>query len=236
MKKTIFLLFILAGCIIQLNAAKIKEYHINAGQFDKVVVTDNINVIYQNREDSSGYVNYRCAPEYADAVLVSVNKGKLKIQVQTEDVNKDGLPTIYIYSDFLTSVENSSDSTFLVKSIAPCSRFEAKQVGNGRIGVSGVKSTEVKAIIATGHGSISLAGRCGNAVLAMIGTGIIQADLLESETVHCKILGSGTIGCYPMESLKVTGLGSTKIYYRGTPVIKKSGGGKLYPLTEKLVE
>lgn len=232
MKKQICLLLAMIAFIAFADAEKLKEYHINVGQFDKVSVTDNVNVVYQNREDSSGYINYTCPQRLADCVLVSVDKGKLKIQIQTEEVNRHDLPTLYIYSDFLTSIENSSDSLFRVKSISPCANLNVKQIGNGSISVDDIKSTEVKAALATGRGLITLSGKCRKAVLIMVGTGTIQSDLLESETVHCKILGSGTIGCYPVSSLKVSGLGSTKIYYRGNPVIKKSGGGKLLPLTD----
>lgn len=66
----------------------------------------------------------------------------------------------------------------------------------------------------------------------MVGTGTISADRLEADVVQCKILGSGSIGCWPLQKLNVRGIGSTKVYYKGDPQVKKSGGGKLYPLPE----
>ena len=70
-------------------------------------------------------------------------------------------------------------------------------------------------------------------VLKMVGTGTINADGLKTELVNCKIMGSGTIGCWPLSRLDVRGIGSTKIYYKGAPEIKKVGGGKLFPLTDE---
>ena len=54
---------------------------------------------------------------------------------------------------------------------------------------------------------------------------------MRAEIVNCKIIGSGSIGCWCLSKLDVRGIGSTKIYYKGTPEIKKVGGGKLFPLT-----
>lgn len=42
------------------------------------------------------------------------------------------------------------------------------------------------------------------------------------------MVGSGAIGCWPTESISVKGLGSTKVYYRGDPVVKKGPGLKLF--------
>ncbi|MDE6787366.1 MAG: DUF2807 domain-containing protein, partial [Muribaculaceae bacterium] len=58
----------------------------------------------------------------------------------------------------------------------------------------------------------------------------IQADRLEAVNVNCKMLGNGSIGCWPVEKLKIMGIGNTKIYYKGSPEIEKKGGGKLFPL------
>ena len=65
----------------------------------------------------------------------------------------------------------------------------------------------------------------------MVGTGTIQADELKADRVNCKIMGGGNIGCWATESLDVRGIGSTRIYYKGKPKIKKVGGGKVLPLT-----
>lgn len=217
-------------------ASTTKQYRINVGNFDKVVVSDNVNVVYLNKEDSVGYINYSCSADLADAVIASCNKGKLKIQIATEAVNAKNLPTLYIYSDFLYAIENSSDSTFTVKSIAPCSKLSVKQLGNGTINVENIKATNVCASLSMGAGHINITGACSNAELRMIGTGVIQSDLLKANTVECKILGTGSIGCDPKNLLIVKGIGSTKIYYKGNPFIKKSGGGKLIPLSGKADE
>lgn len=212
------------------RAQQNERFTIEVGQFDKLKVMDNVNVVYRNLPDSTGFVQFAGSREFAAAFLLSPNEGTLKIQVATESLGNPDLPVLYVYSDFLTSVENASEFTVTVERCAPCAVFNAKQIGNGKIIVEDVKSNTVKGMIATGNGSVNISGRCREAFFNMVGTGMISADRLQAESVNCKILGGGSIGCWPADMLVVKGLGSTKIYYKGSPQIKKTGGGKLIPL------
>lgn len=231
-KKFIFsALFVLLTALGVSAEDAVKDYKLNVGQFDKLQVTDDVNVVYRCVPDSSGYVAFRADVDFADAFIFSVKKGTLRVQVTTEDVGKPGLPTVYCYSDFLTSVENSSNFTLRVETLAPMPTLKVKQVGNGKIEVENVKSTEVNVTLATGNGTVVISGQCQKAQFNMVGTGLIQADMLETPDVSCKILGSGSIGCWAKDNLDVRGVGSTKIYYKGDPLVKKVGGGKLFPLS-----
>ena len=212
--------------------AQVEDYKVEVGQFDKIKVCDNVNVVYRCLPDSSGFIQYRGDRQFADAFIITPKDGNLKIQVSTEDVGHPDLPVLYVYSDFLTSVENASNFTLRIEDPAPCAEFKATQIGNGTLAVENLKANKVTASLATGNGTVNISGSCRDAVLKMVGTGMIAADRLEADNVQCKILGSGSIGCDPGIELSVRGLGSTKIYYKGDPKIKKSGGGKLYPLPE----
>ncbi|MDE5676111.1 MAG: DUF2807 domain-containing protein [Muribaculaceae bacterium] len=223
---------IIALGVLRTGAQEIGDYKVEVGQFDKVKVCDNVNVVYRCLPDSSGFIQYRGDKQFADAFIITPKDGNLKIQVSTEDVGHPDLPVLYIYSDFLTSVENASNFTFRIEDPAPCAEFKATQIGNGTLSVENVKANKVTASLATGNGMVNISGECRDAVLKMVGTGMIAADRLEADNVQCKILGSGSIGCDAGIELSVRGLGSTKIYYKGDPKIKKSGGGKLYPLPE----
>lgn len=227
-----FLLLALALASVSLKAQDVENYKVEVGQFDRLKVTDNVNVVYRCLPDSSGYVQYSGAKEFADAFILTPKDGQLRIQVSTEDVGHPDLPVLYVYSDFLTSVENASSFSLSVENPAPAAEFKATLVGNGTLTVENLKANKVTATLATGNGTINLSGSCREAVLKMIGTGTISADRLEASDVQCKILGSGTIGCCPEKSLNVKGLGSTKIYYTGNPTVKKTGGGKIFRLPE----
>ena len=235
MRRSIFILSLIFTICGRLYSQDIKQYSFEIGQFDKVRVLDDVNVVYRCVPDSTGFVQFSGAEEFADAfILTAKGDGKLKIQVSTEDVGKPGLPTLYIYSDFLSSVENSSNFLLKVESVAPCAEFKATQIGNGRVAVDDIVATKVSATINTGNGSVNISGKCENAVLKMVGSGMIAADRLKAQNVQCKILGTGSIGCWATENLSVRGIGSTKIYYKGSPKVKKSGGGKLFELPESM--
>ena len=231
MKKILLLPFLMALMPV-VRAQNTQQYKIEVGQFNKLKVSDNVNVVYRCLPDSTGWAQYRGSKEFGDAFILTPKNGTLRVQVSTEDVGNPELPTLYVYSDFLTSVENSSDYTLTVENPAPCAEFSAKEIGNGNIVVENLRANIAKAAVTTGNGTVTLSGSCRDAMCQMVGTGVIAADRLEAQNVQCKILGGGTIGCWAVEKLNSKGIGSTKIYYKGDPVIKKQGGGSIFPLPE----
>lgn len=230
MKNFLIILSMLLPCVA--GWAQKQEYNLNVGQFDKIQITDNVNVEYICLPDSSGWVAFECEKALSDAFIFTNTKGKLKIQVVSEDVDISGLPTIRVYSDFVTSVENSSDSTLTVSCNGAVPSFTARLIGNGQIVVRNLKANDLTAAVTTGNGTINITGKSRDANYKMVGAGIINAIAVDSENVKCNILGTGIIYCQADKKLDVKGIGSTKIYYKGNPEIKKVGGGKLFEYTE----
>lgn len=214
-----------------MSAATLHDYVFQVGEFDRLAVVDNVNVVYRCNPDSTGYVAYRGEKDFCDAFILTNKNGKLKIQVTTEDVGKPGLPQIMVYSDFLTDVENSGDFTLTIESPAPTPSFKAKVIGNGTLIVNNLRTTRFDGSMVAGMGKLITSGTASSASFKIMGTGFIIADRLKSKEVKCTLaLGTGYIGCWPTDLLTVNGLGSTKIYYKGDPQIKKRGNGKLFPL------
>lgn len=214
-------------------SAQKRVYRLNVGRFDKVKVTDNVNVVYRSMPDSTGMAVFEGEEDFANAFIFSNSKGKLRVQVNTEDVNSPNLPTLYLYSDYLTAVENSSEFMMTVENNNPVPSFSVKQIGNGKIVATGINAAEASAHLATGNGEIIIRGKADTASYKMVGTGKIEAVDLEAFEVRCTILGTGEITCWPTQKLDVRGIGTTDIYYKGTPEIKKVGGGKIFPIAEK---
>lgn len=223
-------LFSLATIIYAILPCRAEDYHLRVGQFNKLSVDDSVDVVYRCVADSTGSIAFTGDRELADAFIFQLHKGDLKIRVATEAVGRNDLPTIHVYSDFLTHVSNSGLGTVTVDKPAPCPEFSLKVIGNGTIAANDVTTTILKAKISTGNGTISVSGHGDSAEYTMIGTGTIQADLFESETVKCRCLGGGAIGCSPLSTLKVDCLGSTKVYYKGDPMVSKRGGGQVLPI------
>lgn len=209
-------------------------YELRVGEFHTLQVLDNVNVEWRCCRDSLGFVRFYGEERFADAFILTNNgKGTLKVQVSTDDVNHPDLPTLYIYSSFLTEVKSTSGLKVVARDMPASAKIKFILVGNGTIDAAGVESTRVEASVATGNGVISIQGQCGTASFTMVGTGQIRADELRSDDVNCTIMGTGAIFTWPLHTLKAKGIGSTKIYYRGEPAeMTKRGGGKFIPLSE----
>ncbi len=212
---------------LQMNA---KQFKLPVGQFSKLSVDDNVNVVYVGGDGTPSCVTYEGDQKYARAFIITHKGNKLRIQVETLYVDDPELPTLYVYSDFLENASLSAESTLTLKSVAPGSNLDLSVMGNGSLIADNMRATKIGASIKSGNGTISISGHCQQANFSMVGNGTIQADRLEATNVTCKILGQGSIGCWPLEELKVIGIGSTKVYYKGSPKIDKKGGGKLFPL------
>ncbi len=213
--------------------AQKNHYEVNVGEFNRINVINSVNIVWCVNPDSIGYARFFAEPRFADAFIFSNNdSGTLRIEVAADDVDLDDLPTLYLYSTFLTGVTNAGNKCVTAIAPPPCTEFKAEIIGNGDIKISDLEVTRINGKINTGNGSLSIVGTAQQANLSMIGTGQIIADELEAKKVHCTIMGTGSIYCWPTEVLSVKGIGSTKIYYKGIPAnIKKRGGGKLIQLT-----
>ena len=141
------------------------------------------------------------------------------------------MPTIYVYSKYLTRVENSGDSLVKVLNVVKGPKFSAKLVGNGRLVVNGVEATDVNIDLLTGNGTIVVTGGCENLGIKLIGAGVIQADELKADSVSIKAGGTGSVGVNALNTLKINGAATTKVYYKGEPQIKNNAlWVKTFPL------
>lgn len=231
MKKIATLLLLAIIGIAAASASDIERYTINVGEFNRLKIVDGLNVEYTQNADSAGVAVLYTTREMASVIGFSNKKSELVIELNTLNVPTEGRPTIRVSSSFLTNVENQGDSLVRVLSVADCPMFSAVQVGNGRVVVRQVHATTVKANLKTGNGTIVVNGTCNEASLKLTGSGTIQADGLKAQTVSVSGYGTGSVGCDPLSLLKVYGVGSTKVYYRGNPEIRKrSVGLKIEPL------
>ncbi len=238
MKNLITTLAIAFCVLFRANAqenAEVSRYELDVTDFTELKVVHGINVNYVCNPDSAGRAVFIASDKHASSLMFNNTKNRLEIQLATEDVESKGLPTITVYSKFLTKVENSGDSTLRVLNVPPCPKFKARLIGNGRIIVKGVDVNEMEGSIDTGNGQLVIYGTCKKSKLHCTGTGTIQADELVSEETNCRMYGTGTIGCQAIKSLNVTGMSSGKVYYKGNPeeVKKRSVGVKLIPLDEE---
>lgn len=213
-------------------SARIVTYDV--GPFDKISQLGNINVVYSNNPDSVGMAFYESDKNCSDAIEITNSKGRLNIkELPGHQFSK--LPTLHVYSEYVSSIKNEGTSTItaFLSSVTP--GFSVNLIGNGKIICNDINSTQVKASLTTGNGTIVLRGRCTDANFKLTGTGIIQADGLAARNVKCMALGTGTIGCNASDNLDVRAVGATKIFYTGNPKIRKTGVATLKQLPSKTI-
>ena len=230
MKRILFLIATLSMAVTAMCGGRWHE--LKVGAFASLEVVNNIRVTCKFLPDSVGYVRFFTEDEMADAVILDKSKpSRLKVMASPDfAVRTDRIPHIYVYTDILESVQSDSEKKVSVVNPAKCAKFKAVLIGNGNLEVSGINAHRVIGILATGNGKVRLSGHGEDTLLKLTGTGSIEAHDLYADKVTCHVLGGGEIYCYPKE-IVLKGLGSTRVYYRGTPdKITKSGLGKLLPL------
>lgn len=202
------------------------RYVLSVGDFTSLQIANGINVEYAANADSAGIAVYSTG-QYKPGVFIFNNnsKGKLKIELSTDIAvaPMTNLPTVRVYSQFLQEARNDGDSTLVLLSVAPTPKLKIRLIGNGKILADSLNITTVDASVNTGSGTIKLSGTCTEANLKCTGTGLIDAEWLDSNKANCTILGTGSIRCnIPDGPLKIKGSGTGKVYYRGTPSEIKS--------------
>lgn len=230
MKKIFTTLTIAIFATIVASAQGFSRYELDVKDFTELRIVNGINVIYINNSDSTGIATYIASDETASAIIFNNNKGKLEIRLDPQRNGLTNLPTVTLYSKFLTRIENHGDSIVKVMNITPCPDFKARLVGNGRLIIKNLDVTNFDGSIDTGNGQLVVNGKCTNAKLSCTGTGTIQADELVANDTKCVLLGTGTIGCKAAKNLNVAGATSGgKVYYKGDPeqIKNRSVGAKL---------
>ena len=190
-----FLLTILFGAV---SALANDTYKLKFHDFNELTVVDDINVDYICDPSKAGMVEFEAPKNLVSSIIFEPSKTKLSIKLAASDSVYRELPTIKVYSSYLTSVKNDGDSLVRVLSVADGPKFSCRVIGNGKITVY---------------------GECKVANLKVTGSGTIQAEELKSLEANCTA-SHGSIYCNAVEKLSVGGV-SGNVYYRGTPELKK---------------
>lgn len=195
------------------------KYELNIGDFTQLKVSSPINVVYVCNPDSAGIAVFEASPEIASEIAFTNNKKKLNIGFTTSGTKLTGVPTITVYSRFLTMVENHADSLVRLTKVASGPELKLRLMGSGRISATNVETNNLSATLLSGKGSIAVTGNCINANLTNHSLGVIQTDGLRAENVKVWMMGTGDIGCWPIEKLTIqlVSAGTGKVLYRGTP-------------------
>lgn len=212
-------------------------YKVKVQEFYELLVEHGINVNYKCSTDSAGLAVFNATPEMTSLILFSNPSGKLKIEL-SQEVKKNppaNLPTITVYSSYLTKAENRGDSVVNVLSNRPGPMMKARLEGNGQVNLYDVHVTNLDASLGHSSGQITVTGICKDAKLGITGKGKIFAGDLKATNVKCNLFGSGEVTCWIAGGeLTLQGLSAATVYYKGTPINikKRSSGVKLEHIEE----
>lgn len=221
MKKILFSMLICLPLVAAAKSPAAESFSLDVKEFNELKVVDGINVEYYCDPSQAGKVKFESSRELADAIIFDANgKGKLEVKLAIRDNKYKGLPTVRVYSSYLTKIENDGDSTVTVKTFAPGPKFQGKLVGNGKLIVNGVTSARTEITLATGNGTVTVNGKTETAKLSLTGVGTIEAYDLEAKEVNARLWGTGWIKCSPTDLLTVSGMGTGNVTYKGRPVVK----------------
>ena len=235
MMKKVLISILLAATAILVAHAQVERHEIKVGDFTRLSLVNDINVNYRCNADSAGLAVMTCSREVTDNILFNLSaKGRLTIQAADAIERTADLPVVTIYSSSLDEAENGGDSTLRISGLPPMKAFKARLTDNGKVIVRGVRASQLELHILSGKGKIIADGSCDDLALRLVGTGEIQADQVEATTVSCRIIGTGSMGCNVNGGeLKVSGSGTGKVYYKGTPskvTVRKLGTIKAIPM------
>lgn len=197
--------------------------------FQELKVRGPLNVEYVASADSAGVILVTGAfDEQLSWVEASGSGRKLTLNLKMPDeqtVVPRNLPSVRVYSSYLTKVENEGDSTLIVNAPDAGARFSATVIGNGRVSVRSIKAGEVSGSVHAGHGIVAISGDCNKASLKVTGAGVIQADALRATDASVWCTGTGNVGVWAVKTIKIKGAGSGTVYIKGTPVISQKTVG-----------
>lgn len=223
--RLLFSLLVSLITVFQGIAQNLQHHVVEVGDFTQLVVNNGINVDYCSVADSAGLAVFDAPAALTNYIQFKNNgRGKLEIDIELNEDNQypRDLPTVKIYSRFLTNIENSADSTVRAMSVNAGPKFKAVLIGNGRLSLKDLYTDDLTAKIMTGRGQLAISGKTQKAHLSITGVGAIQADELDASEVTATVTGPCTIGCKATESLTVKGMGPGTVYYAGQPKIIKN--------------
>lgn len=206
----------LAGAMCSMSAQK-SLYKLDVGDFSELKVSDGVNVEYNCSTDSAGWAFFECDPATAQMLMFTNKKNSLTIQIASDGAEVNDLPLIKVYSMTLQKVENDGDSLVTIGRTTPVREFKGYVVGNGTLVIDNLRTHKADLAIRTGSGHLVAKGSTREAKFHNVGTGKLEASGLQAEQSKCNLLGTGAIDCNASVELTVTGAGSGKVYYAGSP-------------------
>lgn len=218
MKKLSFVIMALAMFTSLSAVAQVEDFDVNVGDFTRLVVDNNIDVVYKPSSTLAGHVQFKTTKRVANN-LIFINTGnkKLTIQVSEDMMGRDKTPQLTVYSNTLEFVENNADSTVIVQVPKGLKEFTAVSSRNGDTKLEDVDVEKLTVRIKTGWGDIYASGKCDELLVRGLGTGDLNVQELKARKANVRYTGTGVVRCDVTDELAVKGAGGAKVLYKNLP-------------------
>lgn len=184
-------------------------------EFDKILITSPINVVYKQSADSAKQLRIYAPEQMKNKIKTEVKDGKLTISCSRGFKKDFNVIIIYACSKNLTSVESCGGAVFTSTEPVSGAYISLKVTGQSQIRINKLNYDEIKGRRGIGQGDLIIGGKTQKANLSILGRGEINAGNLSSEEVNCRIFGKGDIECHVNKTIEVKGIGRGCVYCKG---------------------
>lgn len=189
-------------------------------------ITININASIYIKQDGKYDINIEAEDNILPNIRTQLKKDELIISARRCFVRHEPVK-IYITSPEFQKINLTSSGKIIGENIINSPKLEIEINGSGNVDLE----LDIQKLITKlfGHGKITLAGNATDHKIILTGSGIINADELDSDFALVNLSGSGKCRLNVKEKLNINISGSGIVEYYGSPVINSniSGSGKV---------
>lgn len=259
MNKLTTTLILLISVVITFSAnGKLIDDNYDISSIKRIRLMGDVNVVLVVDTMAKGIIEYPdTVTDWGKNFFITLENETLTIQTiegfvrGSDSVKCYSRPMIIKIASELREIENCYDSTLEVRGDLISPSLKVQTSGNGTIKIDNIKTDNAIFSILTGKGIIDIgnifsdnllcdvlgtgiinveSGSCKELICKTVGTGKMNLSGMQSRVVTIKYTGGGNIKCHAVDNLMLSGLGSTKIEYLGTPKIKSRGTVKPHKL------
>lgn len=216
---------LLFAALFFVSAAYSQSFEHKLHSFDKIVVSQKINLVLIPGSNESIRIEYSGVDE--DKIVID-QKGK-KVHVYLKDAKtfdlreryRGAILTAYVTFSHLKVIETRGEENVYCNGTITSKKLKIKAYGTTDIRLASVDAATVRARLYGENTMTILDGDAGHLSYKMYGVNKIDTRGLRSVTSSTTIYGEGRINLNSTEEVHVTSFGEPSLYVSGDPIISK---------------
>ncbi|MFT3992907.1 MAG: head GIN domain-containing protein [Dysgonomonas sp.] len=211
----------------------ITNNEIQISDYSTLSIAGSGNLIYEQRTDTAAYLRIEIDENLFPLLDIKSNNNSLSIEPKSEYNIAPTKFNIYTNSSTLAVLKVAGANEILLKGKLNTESLSIALAGSSHLKIDSIACKTLNMNIA-GSGEVDLAGTATEAKYKGAGSSKIRAYNLLSDSVTCKIAGSGKMQIYAEKWLNIDIAGSGDITYRGNAEVTQSiaGSGKITKIAD----